>query len=330
MAPVKPGANFLQTLVDLVESCRICTLKAFHANLVVQYEGPTAVVVKCAQGGLGLRNGVMCYDHVIMVVASIILTRCIWAPITGFSGLAPMYAFLGLFSMTDEVRIQSASSSWPEGPILLSCHHRVPNYMLDMVVQFLVSPKYPNMRVAVAEHVMGHVKWATKYLFHSTHLYETGDKLQQLFNVASATDCLAVFPDYDGSQFPGDLDIFFRPGLFAASMYLQRPIVDFCLLEPTASAPHVLLDIAVWWPPKIRHGAGRQSAAEFREANEAAIQDYTRTCEDDYKRRLQQYEAPRLSCFAHEVEAKCVGRARHNSWARNHKRPYKTLTRTIP
>jgi hypothetical protein len=325
--------TILETCVDLVASCAQAFRHVKNVELIHSYNGPSAVVSLIGRP-LGHARPKM--DNVIWLIATLILTHCPWTVFWGFSGLAPMYAFIGAFATTTELRIVNRSrndAQWPSGPIFLSCHHRVTNDMLDMVFQFLVSPRYPKMQVVVAEHVMSKVKGATKYFFHSRHLQDASNKLQQLFDIAKDADCVSVFPDYDGSQFPGDMDIFFRPGLFAASMYYQRPIVDFCLLEPTAAAPNVLLDVAVWWPPNyvgdidLREAS---NASEFRLTHESMIQEYARACEEDYKSRLQSHEACRLSCFQDDMVAACTGRARHTSWARNHKLPYKGLSRTIP
>ena len=313
----------------LVESVKV--LQELMPEIVVGLQvGPGEIICQLegATDGLGSLHGRYAFKTAVHLMGQLILTRDLGALLWGSHKLMCLYGATALFAWAPEARIvlDPALQEWPKGPILLAGHHRDNNRMLDFLLQFLVTPMYKDHRVAVAHHVMGH--WyqrpLSRYLFHSYNLANDRDKFEQLHDIVKPSDCTTVFPDVDGAQFPGDYSFYFRKGLFAVSMYLGRPIVDMCIVEPTAANRVTRVQLTLWRPPEPLRPA-HATFSEFVRQSAAEIQTFTDQCEADYKRRLRALEAPHLACNDYDTYSICQGRARHKTWARNNKLPYKDV-----
>jgi len=103
--------------------------------------------------------------------------------------------------------------------------------------------------------------------------------------------CVILFPDKKGSLHPGCRTMFFRDGIFAASMYSQWPIVDIVWIEPEQSADHSCKVVfSLWNPPPVQNHLEYDTMYDWYLANKTDVRKYAKACELQFKQMLDMIE----------------------------------------
>lgn len=246
-----------------------------------------------------------------------LLTKCPIALFNGGPSIFPYLVAQGLFGFHHNENVHIENINFTNNPtkILVSCHHRrncsemVYN---DILLQFLVSRYYSNHAVV---YDFGGPKpgplmrfihdwfWRGKSLLDHN---DSDSKYQFIVDQAIRPNSMTcVFPDRDGSMLYDDYKIVFRPGLFAASMYLQVPILDILVSQGTESNDTFHVQLKMWTPPSAEHvSTSDDSYSSWRLVNANAIDTYTLECEKDYISRLKLLNDSKISCKL-EPEMEC-------------------------
>lgn len=208
------------------------------------------------------------------------------------------YSFSGLFATGSGIEL-SGLTEIPNRPMYIACHHRLPCHGADDLVHFMLAGLWPHMSVALGHHM----KWLERFpgllgFFNGQVLPKsTEDRYLFVLNQPS----MSVFVDGNGSQYPGDRNIGFRDGLFAASMATGRPILDVLFVEAGPSGGRSALDLVLWVPPNVPRFYGSSSEyVTWRLAHRESIAHWTFQCHADFQSRLGKLEAPRLACETSE------------------------------
>lgn len=236
--------------------------------------------------------------------------------VMGGPQLFPYLAAMGLFGLHDcsKIAIKNHNlTSMPER-LLISCHHRrncTEPFFNDLLLQYIVSDFYKNHACVYnfGSKPSEFMKYVHKKIWrgHSLLQYDDPDsKFQYIVDLASRPNSMTcVFSDRDGSQFYEDYEIAFRPGLFAASIYLEVPILDICISYGTPTNNQIDIELKLWIPPKASQDCMvHDSYKGFRELNKNLINQFVIDCETDYLNRLKTLNDAKLCCGP-DGELKC-------------------------
>ena len=225
---------------------------------------------------------------------------------TRFVNKFPLYVSYALFhSKRHGVKLECKNfTQWPPN-VYLAVHHRADCYKAEVLMQFLPFHLYQNHSVITAlglNHLVP--PWITHGIFREKNINVSRKVDTRFFALLEAMSLqntiVTVFPDRNGSAYLDDYRFFYRPGLFAASLYHQVPIVDLLLVEPTDSVDVLTVEFYQWDLPTATGLQEPQTSEDtyalWRSQNASVIEQYTRDCEDNHKRRLRSMVLQNDSC----------------------------------
>lgn len=197
----------------------------------------------------------------------------------------------------------------------MSIHHRKPLQHLECFAQFALSGFFKKQKVLTSlgrqfgkpgpinNSLEGLFNRLMSFVFNSvsiTTLPTSEDRYWNLVTVLGENECLSVFPCRESAQFYGDKEFYFRDGLFAASIFSGIPILDFVMIEPTATKDYTTIDIIQFLPPSVSTDGvtDASSYAIWRTKNCQLIYDFTQHVEAAHKFHVTKLESLYASCYA--------------------------------
>jgi hypothetical protein len=211
-----------------------------------------------------------------------------------------------LFYFGPKVRIKLSEPLKIELPgikeAFLSVHHRHALKTYEVGAQFLLD--FENHSVITENHLKRYnIDFVCKHLFGQINIKDlsSDERYWTIVKAMRPRTAVSVFADREGSQYYGDQAMYFRPGLFAASIYTQVPIIDQIIVEPTEAVDETTISLQIWWPPKIAEPICCTTATEYskwRQNNVTIIQAFMRACESRYKSNVALEESMKISSSA--------------------------------
>lgn len=226
-----------------------------------------------------------------------------------------------LFQMSTKVVITYVNFKELPKTSFMSMHHRMPLHHLECFAQFIFAGHFKNQKVLTAltrvfengpfgDFLENLLNKASNYIFGSLTITPCKNSQERYWAIAQGVkegECLSVFPCRESSQYFGDSEFYFRDGLFAASIFRQLPILDFVMIEPTATKDYTTIDVLQFTPPQ--HNSETVTNADeykiWRIKNYQIIHDYTQKCESEHKARKASVEAECASCYAIDKNGFC-------------------------
>jgi hypothetical protein len=226
-----------------------------------------------------------------------------------------------LFTLGPKVIISYVNFDVLPKTAYLTLHHRHSLYHVECFSQFIFSKNFNYHSVLTSigrqcgkESFFNNffetiVKKIGTYVFGSLSILNQSSEERYWSIVKNMTEgqAMSVFVCRESSQYFGDREFYFRDGVYAASLFTGVPILDFVIVEPTASRPHMTIDIIKIEPPKERHSSVKNANdyLEWRLKNEKRIFDFTQDTEKIHKSRLDEVENAAASCYANDAQAFC-------------------------
>jgi hypothetical protein len=211
-----------------------------------------------------------------------------------FHELWPYFVDYGLKKLSKQYQINDTIKEWPENVYLCNHHRRSANF-IDLVLQFLPLRFMPNKTMLVISNFKKNLlSVPLSYNYYRGYSLQNKNSEEKYWSLVTLqANIISVFPDRDGSQFYGDTSMSFRKGLFAASIFTQKPIVDLTIVEPTEASDTLTIEFTLWTPPMrppVPVSGSPSQYAAWRAANDDLITAFTNECELDFKRRLASIE----------------------------------------
>ena len=177
-------------------------------------------------------------------------------------------------------------------------HHRQ-SQAIEPFVQFIPAAMFKEYAV-ITDSNFKYCKQFFKYVYNDTSLrgLSSNQRYWAIVKNLKSNSATIVYPDREGSLYTGDTMYYFRDGLFAASAYTQVHILNFIIVEPTASLNYTDIHIQEFKPPKIKPFVCKdeQDYELWRTENKELIWTYTLECEKAHKEKCKELEDYKVSC----------------------------------
>ena len=230
-----------------------------------------------------------------------------------------------LFTLGPKVIISYVNFDVLPKTAYLTLHHRHSLYHVECFSQFIFSKNFNDHSVLtsigrqcgkesffnnVFENI---VKKIGTYVFGSLSILNQSSEERYWSIVKNMTEgqAMSVFVCRESSQYFGDREFYFRDGVYAASLFTGVPILDFVIVEPTASRQYMTIDIIKIEPPEMPKNTVTNAVTtaneylEWRIKNEERIYNFTQDTEKIHKARLDEVENAAASCYVNEEQAFC-------------------------
>lgn len=218
-----------------------------------------------------------------------------------------------IFHLSPNVRIEFVNFQRPQAKAISSNHHRMTQNPIDIFNLFVLSLFYSSYRT-INDFDYGKnflYKCIGDYLLklvfegHTINALSNEERYWALANFTE--DLLIAFPDRDSSQYSGDIDYYFRDGIFASAIYNQIPIYETVIVEPSSTHFYTDIKFIELKPPKCEINTCT-NAIEYklwRQKNSFLINQFTRHCETLYKKAIYDLEQQKASCWSYEENMTC-------------------------
>lgn len=191
----------------------------------------------------------------------------------------------------------------------VSMHHRQ-SQAIEPFVQFIPAAMFKDYAVITDSNFSFIFKKFFNYVYNDVSIKKLSSNQRYWAIVKNMKNNKAtiVYPDREGSCYTGDTHYYFRDGLFAASIYHQVHILNFVIVEPTASLNYTDVHIQEFKPPKIIKPIACKDAEDYerwRLENKELIWAYTLECEKAHKEKIKELEDYKVSCPKSEENEIC-------------------------
>lgn len=248
-------------------------------------------------------NIIECPNHDVLQIA---INANLFSAIF-FNGQA-LATRIGSFIKCKQLRIETSVGQRPKKALIGMHHKNIPESKFENYVQFINSYLF-NDSIAIITDFPYDSKYKLKnnianFLFNlaynnvSIKGLGSDDKYWTIVKALRGHDAASVFADREGQQFLGDTSNFFRDGLFAASIFMQVPILNYAIVEKTPADEHSDIFIDMFEPPYLPLSSveGPKQYAKWRLEHFKLITDFTLVCEQKHKSRIHQLESKKASC----------------------------------
>jgi len=259
------------------------------------------------KNGLSNNGGLLKQSVIWSIIQAILWYRPLKF-LYGFEALKSTLVHVSLFHLSPSIEIIVRLQSWPE-KCFTSNHHRRGIHQVDLLSQFILASMYRSF-TCITEMLgnMELIQSLKTFTFHEKSLVglTTEEKFATLASTTS--DCTSVWPDKDGSLCFQDRSMYFRDGLFSASYFLQTPIIDLVVLEPTSVYPRTSFVYTRWDPPHAcaHRYENTEAYIDWYKINKSIIKAYALDCENKFKTILEEFEALRACCNAEDQYSICA------------------------
>lgn len=229
---------------------------------------------------------------------------------------------------------------WQQEKVYLSIHHNNHNNK-EVLIQFIHQFMFKSMAVITdifwpQPVVVGNIMFndAAKLLFDNAGIKNMPKNVRfwYLVTLLDTFNSVSVFVCREGQQYVGDTLYNFREGLFAASMYTQKSIINYALVGSTASDDYNDLHISLFKPPVPKKHficTNPEDYELWRRLNDEQIQIYTRESERKHKLIIKKLEEPKLSCHVEDSQAVCPKKLNRDTAMNANKRYFENLQKNV-
>jgi hypothetical protein len=203
-----------------------------------------------------------------------------------------------LFYFGPKVRIKVSKNFQLPKEAFLSVHHRHALKTFEVGAQFLLD--FPKHSVITENHLKRYnIDFVCQHLFDQINIkdFSSDERYWTIAKAIRPRTAVSVFADREGSQYYGDQSMYFRPGLFAASIYSRVPIIDQVIIEPTEAVDETTISFRIWWPPHVE-GLCCTTALEYaqwRKQHALVIENFMLACQADFLEHVATEEAIKAS-----------------------------------
>ena len=229
----------------------------------------------------------------------------------------------GIFIIGNNLRFSSNVQTIDKSSYIAN-HHGYYLHKIDFYLQFINSSMFEEPMTVVTDLCFNPKQKFINYLFNSfiniffknfsLKNFTTNEKYWAIVNCLGSNNSVSVFPDREGQQFLGDTKYYFRDGLFAASVYTQKNILNYVIVDKTEIDDFVDVHVQQFTPPRIESlqqiiCKNENDYAQWRKTNFNLIWTYTLDCENKHKIKIKEFEDRKSSCaLGHENEVCKISR----------------------
>jgi len=230
---------------------------------------------------------------------------------------------IGSFIQCPQLRIATSVAQKPTKAFICMHHKNIPESKFENYIQFVNSFIF-NDSIPVITDFPYHSKYKLRnnianflfrIVFNNISIKGLGseEKYWTIVKAMQGHNAVSVFPDREGQQYFGDTSNFFRDGVFAASILLQIPILNYSIVEKTPADNFSDIFIDQFEPPKLDpfNGVLFNEKNTVNSANEYSkwrlkhfelITKFTLECEAKHRAKIFQLESKKASCTLNQFE----------------------------
>ena len=216
----------------------------------------------------------------------------------------------GIFINGNKLRFSSSVDNIAQKRSYISMHHKDAFLVktIDLYLQFINSSIFEQPTTVITNVCFKEKYKLLNYLFNSMASvffcnfsikgFTTDEKYWAIVTCLKEKNSVSVFPDREGQQFNGDTNYHFRDGLFAASIFTQSCILNYCVVDKSEIDEFIDIHVQQFVPPKIivDYCKNAHEYAQWRKNNFDLIWAFTLKCEKLHKEKIKQLEDMKSSC----------------------------------